>query len=179
MIEEQKIEKYFIKNELDIQRILSDYYSYIKTIIRNNANISLEDQEEIISDIVFIIWKNKDKLDKKKKFSPYISGITRKIVYKKFSIDSRKVQTTDITEEIEKDYVSDFNVENLIEEKDVNEYILKNLENTEAEMFRKFYFEDKSIKQIAKEMKLTKSNVKTKLHRVRKKVKEFLKIGGF
>ena len=41
-MEEQKIEKYFIKNELDIQRILSDYYSYIKTIIRNNANISLE-----------------------------------------------------------------------------------------------------------------------------------------
>ena len=46
-------------------------------------------------------------------------------------------------------------------------------------MFRKFYFEDKSIKQIAKEMELTKSNVKTKLHRIRKKVKEFLKIGGF
>ena len=64
MMEEQKIEKYFIKNELDIQRILSDYYSYIKTIIRNNANISLEDQEEIISDVIFIIWKNKDKLDR-------------------------------------------------------------------------------------------------------------------
>ena len=42
-------------------------------------------------------------------------------------MDSRKVQTTVITEEIEKDYVSDFNVENLIEEKDVNEYILKNM----------------------------------------------------
>lgn len=179
MIEEQKIEKYFIKNELNIQQIISDYYSYIKTIIRNNANICLEDQEEIISDIVFIIWKNQDKLDKNKKFSPYISGITRKIIYKRFSVSSRKIQTTDMTEDIENDYVSDFNVENLIEEKDFNEYILKNLENTEAEIFRKFYFEDKSIKQIAKEMELTKTNVKTKLHRIRKKVKEFLKIGGF
>ena len=64
----------------------------------------------------------------------------------------------------------------------MNDVIIKNLENLgkiESEIFTKFYFEDKAIKQIAKELNLTKSNVKVKLHRTRKKIKELLKMGGF
>ena len=57
--------------------------------------------------------------------------------------------------------------------------ILNNLDKQEAEIFNKYYFEDKSIKQITKETGLTKSNVKTKLCRIRKKVKDLLKMGGF
>ena len=40
-------------------------------------------------------------------------------------------------------------------------------------------YEGKKIKQIAKELNLSVSNVKTKLHRTRKKIKQILKIGGF
>ena len=43
----------------------------------------------------------------------------------------------------------------------------------------KFYYEDKKVKEIAKELELSVSNVKTILHRTRRKVKEMLKIGGF
>ena len=56
---------------------------------------------------------------------------------------------------------------------------LKEIGNTEYDIFTKFYYEGKKVKQIAKELNLSVSNVKTKLHRTRKKIKQILKIGGF
>ena len=64
----------------------------------------------------------------------------------------------------------------------MNDCITKNLKamgKVEYEIFKKFYYEGKKVKQIAKEMHMTNSNVKTKLHRTRKKIKEILKVGGF
>ena len=57
MIEEKIIEKYFFKNELNMQYVIDDYYNYIRTIVKNFSNIQLEDEEEIISDVFFIVWK--------------------------------------------------------------------------------------------------------------------------
>ncbi|MBR3003431.1 MAG: sigma-70 family RNA polymerase sigma factor [Clostridia bacterium] len=179
MIKEKTIEQYFYKKELDIKQILKDYNSYISTIIKNSTNVSQEDEEEIISDVFFIIWKNKDKLDKKRNLSPYIAGITKKVIYKRYSKYQKQIQIACDAEEEQMEYTSDFNVEKLIEEKEFNQYILNNLDKQEAEIFNKYYFEDKSIKQITKETGLTKSNVKTKLCRIRKKVKDLLKMGGF
>ena len=82
MIEEKKIEKYFSKNELNMQYMIDDYYNYIRTIIKNFKSINIEDEEEIVADVFFIIWKNKEILDRKLKLSPYIAGITKNIIYK-------------------------------------------------------------------------------------------------
>ena len=62
MLEERIIEKYFIKDDLNMQKVLDDYYNYIGTIIKNFQNIKQEDEEEIISDVFFIVWKNKGNL---------------------------------------------------------------------------------------------------------------------
>ena len=80
MKEERIIKNYFIKNELNTKKVLDDYYNYISTIIKNFQYINPEDEEEIISDVFFIVWKNKDKLDKTLNFSPYIAGITKKVI---------------------------------------------------------------------------------------------------
>ena len=45
MIEEKKIEKYFSKNELNMQYMIDDYYNYIRTIIKNFKSINIEDEE--------------------------------------------------------------------------------------------------------------------------------------
>lgn len=182
MINEKQIKTYFFKNELNMENIINDYYNYISKIIKNSTNISIEDEEEIISDVIFIVWKNKDKLDKTLSLTPYIAGITKKVIYKKYNSSLRDLGNFMDYQDDENDYVSDFNVENLIEEKELNDYILNSLQKAslvDADIFRKFYFEDKSINQISKETGISKSNVKTKLHRTRKKVKELLKLGGF
>lgn len=178
MIEEKVIEKYFSKNELDMQYVLDDYYNYVTAIVRKFQNISQEDEEEIISDVFFIVWKNKNILDRKKKLSPYIGSVTKKVIYRKYRKNSSKL----IYDEFEDDLPDNFNTEKILEEKELNDCIIRNLKSLGEEeylVFTKFYYQDKKVKDISKELGLSVSNVKTKLHRTRKKVKEFLKVGGF
>ena len=181
MIKEKLAKYYFKNNSVDLKMIIDDYYNYVKSIINNSTNISEEDCEEIISDVFYIIWKNCDKIDKKLNLSPYIAQITKNIVYKNYHNALRDIKT-DSLENSEYEIFDKSNLESLIEEKDLNEIILKNIERMnklDADIFKKYYFEDKSVKQISKELNITKTNVKVKLHRTRKKVKELLKKGGF
>ena len=77
------IQEYQKDGELDIDRLMDDLSQYIKTIINNmtNNNISYEDKEEILSDVFFVIWKNKDKIDST--VEAYASGITKILVKEK------------------------------------------------------------------------------------------------
>jgi len=173
--------EYFSNNKLNLEMIINDYYNYIKTIINNSTNISEEDSEEIISDVFYIIWKNCDKIEKNSSLTPYIAQITKNIVYKNYQNNQREIKT-DIFEDIDFELSDKFCLEKFVEEKEINEIIINNIEKInklDSEIFRKYYFEDKSIKQISKELNITKTNVKVKLHRTRKKIKELLKKGGF
>lgn len=178
-MEEKLIEAYFFKNEISINDIVDDYYNYVLTIIRNFQNIGIEDTEEIISDVFFIVWQNRNNLDKKAKLSPYIAGITRRIIFRKYK--ENKFDFSE-NEDLEKSFINDSNLEKSLEEKEMNDCIINNLKTlgeTEYKVFTKFYFEDKKIKDIAKECGISTSNAKVTLHRTRKKVREFLKTGGF
>ncbi len=178
MKKENAIESYMIDNQLDMPRVFNEYYHYVSAIIKNKHTIKLEDEEEMIADVFLILWKNKDRLDRKAVFSPYIAGITKRLIYRKYRELSRMVKFSQYENEI----ISHFNVDDIVEQKEINDCITKNLKalgNTDYEIFKKFYYEGKKVKQIAKEMNLSNSNVKTKLHRTRKKIKEILKVGGF
>ena len=82
MKEYKEIKYYIENNELDLEKIINEYTSYTATIIKNMSkdNLSDEDKEEIISQVFFILWKNKEKLDINKCLSSYIAGITRNVV---------------------------------------------------------------------------------------------------
>lgn len=178
MVREQTINIYIVDGKLDMQKIIDDYYNYISTIIRNATIISLEDEEEIMSDVFLIIWKNQYKLDIEANFSPYIAGITKRVVYRKYNELRKTIQILENEAEI----ADLFNVEKIIEQKEIDDLIgkqLKEIGQTEYEIFTKFYYEGKKVKEIAKELKLTIANVKTKLHRTREKMKKILKLGGF
>ena len=178
MKNENTIENYIVNNHLDMPKIFEDYYHYISTIIKNKHNIKIEDEEEIISDVFLILWKNRDRLDRKAIFSPYIAGITKRVMYRKYREFNKNIEFS----QYEEDMTSDFNIDKIVEQKEMNDCIMRNLKaigNIEYEIFKKFYYEGKKVKQIAKEMDISTSNVKTKLHRTRKKIKEILKVGGF
>lgn len=178
MVEEKIIERYFLKNELNMQYIINDYYNYVRTIIKNFQNISIEDEEEILSDVFFIVWKNKNILERESKLSPYIAKITKNVIYKKYKETNSKF----IYDDFDEDFEDNFNTEELLEEKEMNDCIIKNLKSIgelEYLIFTKFYYEDKKIKDISRELGISIGNAKTKLHRTRKKIKEFLKVGGF
>ena len=178
MKKENTIESYIVDNQLDMTRVFDEYYHYVSKIIKNKHTIKIEDEEEMIADVFLILWKNKDRLDRKAVFSPYIAGITKRLIYRKYRELSRTIEFS----QYENEMISRFNVDSIVEQKEMNDCITKNLKalgDTEYEIFKKFYYEGKKVKQIAQEMKLSSSNIKTKLHRTRKKIKEILKVGGF
>ena len=178
MKKENTIESYIVDNQLDMPRVFDEYYHYISAIIKNKHTIKLEDEEEMIADVFLILWKNKDRLDRKAVFSPYIAGITKRVIYRKYRELSKMIKFS----QYENEMISHFNVDEIVEQKEMNDCITRNLKalgDTEYEIFKKFYYEAKKVKQIPQEMNLSSSNVKTKLHRTRKKIKEILKVGGF
>ena len=166
--------KYYIKNnKLDLEKIINEYSSYTATIIDNIARNSLndEDKEEIVSEVFFILWKNKNKLNVNKYLSSYIAGITRNVAKEYL----RKVKINfDISDyenslyNYDKIDLLDDNVEEIskIEEK------LKNMKKIDKIIFLDFYYSSKSIKDIAKEQKISEFSVKQRLYRIRNKIRK-------
>ena len=57
------------------------------------------------------------------------------------------------------------------------EEIIGELNEEDRKIIRLFYYEDKSIKEISKEMNQSLSNIKIRLFRIRKTIKKKLKVG--
>ena len=166
--------KYYIKNnELNLEKIINEYSSYTATIIDNMARNSLndEDKEEIVSEVFFILWKNKNKLNVNKYLSSYIAGITRNVVkeyLRKIKINFNISDYENSLYNYDKIDLLDDNVEEIskIEEK------LKNMKKIDKTIFLDFYYSFKSIKDIAKEQKISEFSVKQRLYRIRNKIRK-------
>ena len=166
--------KYYIKNnELDLEKIINEYSSYTATIIDNMAINSLndEDKDEIVSEVFFILWKNKNKLNVNKYLSSYIAGITRNVVkeyLRKVKINFNISDYENSLYNYDKIDLLDDNVEEIskIEEK------LKNMKKIDKTIFLDFYYSFKSIKDIAKEQKISEFSVKQRLYRIRNKIRK-------
>ena len=169
------IYNYFNGNTLLIENIVNDFSNYIYTVIRkSNLKISDEDIEELVSDVVFAIWKNQDKLDINRKITPYIAGITNNLVKKKY----RDTKVFDNIEDYENNLIEDSNIELQFIENERNKGIMNQLDKLKKEdktIFILYYFNEKSINDIANELNMTESKVKSKLFRTRKKLKKYLK----
>lgn len=169
----KKIKHYIKNNELDLEKIINEYSSYIATIINNMARDSLnnEDKEEIVSEVFFILWKNENKLDINKYLSSYIAGITRNVVKEYL----RKVKVNfDISdyENILYSYDEINFLNNSVEEIRKIEKKLENMKEIDKKVFLDFYYSSKSIKDIAKKYNISEFSVKQRLYRIRKKIKK-------
>lgn len=172
MSKDKEIKQYIKNNELDLEKIINEYSSYIATIINNMASaLSNEDKEEIISEVFFILWKNKHKLDINKNLSSYIAGITRNLVkeyLRKIKID---VDISDYENSLYSyDKIDFFDTE--IQEIRNIEKKLENMKEIDKTIFLDFYYSSKSIKDIAKEQKMSEFSVKQRLYRIRNKIKK-------
>lgn len=177
MKELKQLKDYYKNNEIDIDQIIDDFTPYITTIIKNGTNntISFEDKEEIFSDTFFIIWKNRNRLDREVLLSPYLAGITRNLIKEKY----RKFKIVYDISDFENDTLNSVNMYESDRESiwDI-EKKMRELKDIEIEIVNLFYYSDMPIKDIAKKLNISELNVKTRLHRIRKKIKK-LNNGGF
>ncbi len=179
MKDKKELNDYIIDGKIDMDRIIDDYTPYLRTIIQNmiGDKLSNEDKEEIVLDTFFILWKRYKEKISINSLSAYLAGVSRNLVKEKI----KKLRyTIDIRQ-----------CENLIEFGSIDIYIqdreeidelcskIKNLKEIDIKIVNLFYYDSKLIKDIARELKISEMNVKTRLHRIRKKIKNELKKGGF
>lgn len=175
----KKIQDYYKDNKLDLEKTIDEYSRYIYTIIANmpTQQLSKEDIEEIISDTFFILWKNQNKLDKSKEISPYIAGITRNLIKEK--IRASRIHT-DISDH-ENQVQDSFKIDMFCEQREKIAIINKALESmkkVDIEIFELYYYSSMRYNEIAKILNISAFSIKSKLFRIRKKIKkELLKRG--
>ena len=176
----QKIFNYIDDNKLNIQKVINDYTNYTLSIIRNNyINFSDEDIEEIVLDVFFTLWNNQNKLDINKKMSSYIAGITRNLIKKKYR-DNKKINEN--IDEFEENLIDSSNIELSFIQREKSKIIneeLKSLKTEDKKIFIKYYYDEKSINEIASNFKISESKVKSKLFRIRKRLYKALKKRGY
>lgn len=174
-----KIYNYIKNNEFKIEVIMEKYNSYIYTIInRSSIMFSKEDEEEIILDVYLTLWNNKDKLDINKSMTAYIAGITKNLILKK----ARQQKCLENIEEYQEKLANIQNIELDYVESQKNKIIINELEKMkkeDREIFTEYYYEERKVKEISIMFKISESKVKSKLFRIRKKLKYILKEGGY
>lgn len=174
-MKEEKIYEYMENNKLNIENIVKNYSNYIKRIIKSKSNLQQEDVEELISDVFVVLWNNQEKLDISKNISPYIAGITKNLIKKKY----KYINLNDNIEDFEEKLAITNDIE--IYKDEANDILMNELnkmKNDEQEIFVKYYFENKKIKEIANILNFSESKIKMKLHRTKKKLKKILKERG-
>lgn len=168
-------------NNLDIESLLEKYKNYIRKVIINNSNGMLknEDIEDVESEVYEKIWQNREKLLHVKSVKNYIVAITKNVTKDKIKEVIKNETEVEITDEICS--VED-NVENIYENKEAKALIekeLSKLSEDEQDIFIRFYIKDESTKTIAREKKMSDSNVRVKLHRIRNKLQKEIEGKGY
>ena len=172
---------YKINNNLDIEKLYNDFYSYVYMIIINNSKGYLKDEdiEEILTDTFFVIWKNRDKLKKERPIKPYIAGITKNLIKEKM----RKNNNLSNLIEYEKD-IQNISETNFFTEEREEIFLLKDsvekLKDEDKKIFELYYYQNQKIKEISLLLNISETNIKQRLCRIRKKIKKSLeKKGGY
>lgn len=163
---------------LNIEKIIDSYHSYIYKILKNSISNEL-DIEEILSDVFTIFWKNHKRLDENTEVKLYLVGITKNLIKKKYREYHADFENIKL---YENDIICNFNIEELAENKEKSEIIadsLKSMKEIDRDIFIMFYYYQKKIKEIAKELQISETKVKVILHRMRKWIKKNLKERGY
>lgn len=166
------------KGLLDIEEIIKNYNAYVYKMLKNNIS-NESDIEEVLADVFIIFWNNYKRLNTTTEIKPYLIGITKNLIKKKYREYSITNQNIELCEEI---IAKSINIEELAENEEKSQIIsntLANIKNIDREVFLMFYYNQKKIRDIANILKISEAKVKVILYRTRKLIKKNLKERGY
>lgn len=176
-IDQHLIEQTLKGNSKAFGELVERYQAFVYTIVIRIVKVR-EEAEEVAQDTFIKAYQSLSSYRGESKFSSWLYSIA----YRK-ALDAlrknKKNSSLELIEEItEGDCSIIENALTYIEDKERSEVIKKcilELPEKEAAIITLFYFEEQSIKEIAKITELTEDNVKVKLYRSRKKLFSLLK----
>lgn len=162
------------KEKFDIEKIVKEYSMCLNSIINNKVGnkLSFEDKEEILTDAFFVLWKNKDKVTSSIK--SYLIGVVNNLIKEKCVKKKITYNINDFENSVEFSNVCVFEQSDKFE---IIEEIISKLREEDKKIIKLFYYEDMSIKSIAKKLNISEGNVKIRLFRLRKLIRKEVKAG--
>ena len=166
------------KDETALAWFIDRYAAYVNTIIYNiiGSSMTVSDVEEVSSDVFLTLWLNAERISPGK-VKAYLSGIAR---------NKAKEKTRLIGQELPLDedmlIISDSDFERDMEIEEQSKFLksaILAMQHPDREIFLRHYYYYQSVAQIADEMSINISSVKTRLRRGRNKLKEALCEGGY
>lgn len=178
MREKTLLRKLKRKDQCALEQLMDIYMGYVTTIVVNiiGDTMNQEDVEEVVSDVFFVLWKQADKIQDGK-IKGYLSQIARRKAINK--LRERKSEISIEENEIEFE-APERNPEDILvqeEQRKVVKTALLSMEHPEREIFLRHYYYYQTVGQIALEMQMNVSTVKSRLSRGRTKLKKILEKG--
>lgn len=157
--------------------LVEKYQNFVYTIVIRMVKVK-EEAEEVSQDTFIKAFQSLSSYRGESKFSTWLYSIAYRKALDRIR-KKNKINTTELIEEItESNFESIENALHYIQEQERNEIIKKcilQLKEQEAAIITFYYYEDLTVKEIAKITQLTEDNIKVKLHRSRKKLFSLLK----
>ena len=183
-MEDRKIvDLYWQRDENAIPETAAKFGGYCRTIAYNIL-ADAEDAEECLNDTWLRAW-NTMPTNRPNKLAPYLGKLSRWIsltrLREKTSLKRGGGETELVLDELTEAVDSGADVEKAVELKERNAALrrfLKNLGETERQVFLARYWFIASIAEIAEKFGFSESKVTSMLHRTRKKLLAYLKEEG-
>lgn len=178
MDENVTLKKLKCKDEKALEWFIDRYAGYVNTIIYNIIGSSADssDIEAVSADVFFTLWENAGRI-LPGKIKAFLGGVSRNKA-KEYLRRTR----ADVSLEDDIIIISDENLERDFEKREMANFLRKAIlamPCPEREIFIRYYYYYEPVLEIAEEMDLNSSTVKTKLHRGRNALKEILERGGY
>jgi len=179
MNDESIIELYWQRSEDAVKETENKYGRYLFSISKNIVS-DIEDCKECVNDTYLKAWETMPP-NRPSRLSLYLGRITRNISidrYRRKNSKKRKpseyILALDELNGCEpsRDYI-DERIDQIHLTHIIEEFLMKLPEETRNIFVGRYYYMD-SIKDIARNTKISEANIKVKLYRVRKELKEFL-----
>lgn len=152
--------------------LVEKYQGYVYTIVLRMVKVK-EEAEEVAQDTFIKAFDSLSSFRGESKFSSWLYSIAYRKALDQLRKNKRHKASELIEEITEGEMGKSENAHQQLEAKErsaqIQECIMK-LPEVEAALITLYYFEEQSVKEIAKITKLSEDNIKVKLHRSRKKM---------
>lgn len=163
-------------NQKSLGKLIDKYYNYVFTIVYSIVGkiTATEDIEEICADVFVSLWNNADNIDPAyKEIKPYIDAIARNTAKNRL----KAIKSIDLPLDEEIIIIDSNEVEKEVLHDELSQILnecVSNLKEPDREIIIRYYFFYEKVKDIADELNINESTVKTKLFRSRNKLKNMI-----
>ena len=176
MTEEQLVKSLKKGSTSALEELIRRYTRYVSSIIARILGGSLDDCDELTSDVFLAAWNNRDKLQEGK-LKGYLGAIARNRAFDLLKARQETLPLEDniilIEEQLTQNEAERLDTAMLLQK------ALSQLDKQQRELFVRHYYYGQTVGEAAGEMGLNLSTAKTWLSRGREKLREILTKEGY